>query len=303
MPKISYEPCKFRQDSLRMIEHANRIIKEYAQQGYDLTLRQLFYQFVSRGLIPNRTEEYKKLGTLVSKGRRAGLIDWDSIVDRTRNLHTVGSWDSPGDIIETCAKAFKLDLWQNQPNYVECFFEKDALMGVFERATAQYRLPFFSCRGYSSDSEMWSAAQRFKRESNKHTKCYVLHFGDHDPSGIDMSRDIEDRLFLFRANVVLKRVALNMDQIQQYNPPPNPAKDTDTRFSSYQQMFGDESWELDALEPTVISDLIVAEMEELIDWPQWDEDKSREDNAKEQLKYVSENFEDLLAGRNGEDDD
>ena len=86
MPKITYKEYRLKQASLDIINQANQIIREYSAQGFDLTLRQLYYQFVSRDLIPNSQREYKRLGSIINKGRLAGLVDWNAIVDRTRNL-------------------------------------------------------------------------------------------------------------------------------------------------------------------------------------------------------------------------
>jgi len=119
MPKICYEKKRFSESSLAVIKRANQILEEYADQGYDLTLRQLYYQFVSRGLIPNKDTEYKKLGSIVNDARLAGLIDWDHITDRTRNLRKNAHWTSPQEIIDTCAKQFQHDKWRDQKDYVE----------------------------------------------------------------------------------------------------------------------------------------------------------------------------------------
>ena len=78
-----FKATKFRASSLAIIDQANEIIDEYQADGYDLTLRQLYYQFVARNLIPNSQSEYNKLGTAINNGRLAGLIDWDAIKDRT----------------------------------------------------------------------------------------------------------------------------------------------------------------------------------------------------------------------------
>jgi hypothetical protein len=157
-PLIKYEAHSFRQSTIETIDHAVTIIAEYSAQGFNLTLRQLYYQFVSRDLIKNQQREYNRLGDIVSKARRAGLIDWLAIVDRTRNLQRLPTWGSPSAIVSAVAEQFRYDRWKEQPTYVEVWFEKDALMGVFERPAHQWRLPFFSCRGYTSDSEVWSAA-------------------------------------------------------------------------------------------------------------------------------------------------
>jgi hypothetical protein len=290
-PMICYEDKKFGAERLEMIRQANSIIAEYATEGYDLTLRQLYYQFVSRDLIPNRQSEYKRLGSIVSEGRRAGLIDWDAITDRTRNLRSLGSWKSPAAILAEDARVFRFDRWETQDNYVEVWFEKDALMGVFERVAHELRLPFFSCRGYTSDSEVWGAAQRLADKTSDGKQVIVLHFGDHDPSGIDMTRDIRDRLELFgAADVEVRRLALNMPQVRAYKPPPNPAKESDSRFIGYREKFGDESWELDALEPTVLAALVRDEVMSLVDEDVWADEIAREKKARAELRAISDNY-------------
>lgn len=291
MPRIKYENYNFQEETLLVIKAANVIITEYAAQGYDLTLRQLYYQFVSRDLIPNNQKAYNRLGDIVSKGRRAGLIDWNAIVDRTRELRSESTWESPSAIVAAVAEQFNYDRWDSQPYYVECWFEKDALLGVFERISNELRVPFFSCRGYTSDSEVWAAAQRLRQKDfDEEKQVVILHFGDHDPSGLDMTRDIRDRLELFGANVDVKRIALNMDQVERYNPPPNPAKMTDARFIGYAAQYGRQSWELDALDPTTLAALVRAEVEKLVDQDQWDEDVERERKAREELGAISDQY-------------
>lgn len=255
MPKIQYKEIRFQQKSLDLIELVNQVVDEYSAQGYELTLRQVYYQLVARGYIPNNERSYKNVGSLINDGRLAGLIDWHSVTDRTRNLRKAGHWDNPADVIASARYSYNLDKWKGQPNYVEVWVEKDALVDIVGQACDPLDTPYFSCRGYTSQSEMWSAAQRFIRQDDRE-KRIIIHLGDHDPSGIDMTRDIQERLELFGADVYVKRVALTMNQIQTYNPPPNPAKITDSRASKYIDQYGNESWELDALEPKVITDLI-----------------------------------------------
>lgn len=296
MPKIKYLNINLRKASLDTIDKANEIIAEYRRQGFDLTLRQLYYQFVARGLIPNKDTEYKKLGSTINDGRLAGLIDWNSIVDRTRNLRGLSHWESPSSIVEACAKQYHREKWETQPYYIEVWIEKDALVGVLEGICNELDLSYFSCRGYTSQSEMWVAAQRIRREMvpDHRTNALVIHLGDHDPSGIDMSRDIQDRLSLFEAEVEVRRIALTMDQVRQYNPPPNPAKLTDSRCEKYIQEYGDESWELDALEPSVIADLIRDEVYGHRDVDLWDEALVQERTEKDQLGQVSDQWETII---------
>jgi hypothetical protein len=285
--KILYTPRKFGKSSIAIVEQANTIIDEYAADGYDLTLRQLYYQFVSRDLLRNTQKEYKRLGSIINDARLAGLIDWDRITDRTRNLQSLSHWDSPGDIVHACAKQFRFDKWAAQPLRIEVWIEKEALAGVFERICNELDVPFFSCRGYVSQSEMWAAAQRLKAYTPKQ-KAVILHFGDHDPSGIDMTRDIQDRLKLFRCRVDVHRLALNMDQVEEYEPPPNPAKATDARFNGYQSEHGDESWELDALDPPVLAALVRDWVEERRDAAAWADSEEDEQEARKRLLKAAE---------------
>jgi len=284
--KLAYIDHGFYGKALATIEMANGIIDDYAAQGFTLTLRQLYYQFVSRGLLPNTERHYKQLGEVVNKGRLAGLIDWDAIEDRTRNLHRLPSWESPGVLLTSAAEQFRLDKWADQPYRPEVWIEKDALVGVIESVCTELQVPYFACRGYCSQSEMWAAAQRLGAYEGG---AVVLYLGDHDPSGIDMSRDIEDRLEMFEAFARVERLALNIGQVRDYNPPPNPAKMTDTRASDYVQQFGRESWELDALEPAVIAGLIRDAVLDLRDDELWTERIREEESARERLRaYAAE---------------
>lgn len=254
MPKIAYKDITFRGASLDTIQLVNKVIEEYEGMGYDLTLRQLYYQLVARGYIENSDRSYKRVGELINNARLAGLVDWYSITDRTRNMKSRSHWNSPGQIIESAINQYFIDLRKDQPHYIEVWVEKEALVEVVGKACHVLDVPYFACRGYVSQSEMWAAAQRLSQEERNRgdMRSVILHLGDHDPSGVDMTRDIQERLAMFGAATVVRRIALTYDQVQAYNPPPNPAKLTDSRYKAYIERYGDESWELDALNPTVI---------------------------------------------------
>ena len=281
--KIKYKNHKFKAKQLERIELVNSIIDEYAAQGFKLTLRQVFYQLVSKAYIPNSQKEYANLGSLINDARLAGLIDWTAIEDRTRFLRSQAHWDRPSDIIEACADQFKIDRWANQSCYCNVWIEKDALVGVLEKVCNELDVPYFSCRGYVSQSEMWEASERYRKNIREGKQCYLFHLGDHDPSGIDMTRDIEERLLMFGAEVEVQRLALNMDQVESYDPPPNSAKMTDSRFGGYITKFGSKSWELDALEPKVIVGLVRKAVEDIIDQDKWDEMEDQETKYQQRL--------------------
>jgi hypothetical protein len=277
------------------VDLVNEICREYARQGYTLTLRQVHYQMVARGN-ENTYRAYKNLGTLIDKGRLAGLIDWSHIEDRTRAAYgTDGHSTSPEDSISAAAGGYTLPRWTDQPWHVEIWVEKEALAEVVERAASELNCTYFACRGYVSQSEMYKAGQRFDYYARMGKRCLVLHLGDHDPSGMDMTRDIRDRLDMFARGrgPEVRRIALNMDQIEQYSPPPNFAKQTDSRFAEYEAEFGEDSWELDALEPQVLHDLIVTDVREVIDEDAWDAVGEQETRDRETLQEISDRYDDV----------
>lgn len=308
MPCITYVDRKFSDASLDLIRTARRICQDYADQGYDLTLRQLYYQFVARDLIPNKDTEYKRLGSVINDARLAGLLDWDFIVDRTRNLRSLAHWDDPASLVSAAAEQFRMDKWAAQGVRIEVWIEKDALVGVLESCCPGLDVPYFSCRGYTSQSEVWGAAQRLGRYIANGQRVVVLHLGDHDPSGIDMTRDVADRLAMFIAQdldicgagedaetyayelgeeLTIERIALNMEQVRAYDPPPNPAKLTDSRGRGYISRFGRSSWELDALDPATLVGLITNAVESHRDADAWNEAVRLEESEREVLTAAS----------------
>lgn len=307
MPKICYEKKKFQGKSLEAITQANTIIGGYAAQGFDLTLRQLYYQFVARDLIPNNLKEYKRLSTIINDARYAGLIDWLHITDRTRSLRSNSHWDEPEDIITSAASSFATDKWATQEYRPEVWIEKDALVGVIEGVCKKMDVSYFSCRGYTSASEMWVAARRLVRYLENGQVPVVIHLGDHDPSGMDMSRDIFDRLELFvKAEgydpADVQRIALNMNQIEMYRPPPNFAKLTDTRASAYIKRYGQNSWELDALEPTVLAGLIEDTVMAYRDDRLWQEAVTLEEQHRENLRDAAKRWGDVKRYLKGDEE-
>jgi len=277
---------------IHIIQQANKILEEYAKDGFQLTLRQLYYQFVARGLIANTDKNYKLLGVAVVDGRLWGMIDWDFLVDRARVFQRKAHWDSPSDIIRSAYQSFRLDRWQRSVNRVEVWVEKQALEEVIEKACQPYDVGYIACKGYMSISEMRSAAERLNEYAECGQECTVIYLGDHDPSGIDMSRDIQDRLNMFRCRATVERIALNMDQVEQYNPPPNPAKLTDSRCQGYIERFGNESWELDALEPKVMVRLIQDTIEQYVD-EEYHETVELEERQRELLRACSDRWSEV----------
>ena len=174
---------------------------------------------------------------------------------------------------------------------VEVWIEKDALLGVIEGICQEYRVPHFACRGNNSQSEQYRAGLQLREYLADNIRPVVLHLGDHDPNGLDMTRDNRDRLSTFAgAPVEVRRIALNMDQIERYRPPPNFAKKTDSRFEGYLREFGVHCWKLDALSPDVIAGLIRTEIEGMLDHSAWNAAKAEEAHRRALLGAVSERW-------------
>ena len=274
---------KKNQDQLVII---NKIIDEYARDGYRLTLRQLFYQLVSRDIIPNLTKEYAKLSGLLVKGRMAGVVDWDAIEDRIRVPYIPYSVDDIDDAIYDTIQQYRLDRQDGQDVYIELWVEKDALSGVLRRITQKYHINLMVNRGYSSCTAMHDAYERLKEKEDEGKETYILYLGDHDPSGLDMIRDIDERLIEFGVSPTVLHIGLTKKQIKQFNPPPNPAKITDPRAKGYIAEHGNVSWEVDALNPETLHKLVSKNVEKLIDMDLFNKMLIKEEKDKEKLQSL-----------------
>lgn len=296
MPYIPYiEPKNFRPSSLAIIELADQIATSYKRRGFNLTLRQLYYQFISRDAFPNTEKSYNRLGSIINDARLSGLIDWEHIEDRGRESHGTG-WlgtvpPSVEDQISYLQYGHSLDMWEGQDRRIEVWVEKQALEEVAERAARGFRVGYFACKGYVSQSEMWRAGERLRQAVDAGQEPLILHLGDHDPSGIDMTRDIRERLELFVGEEVeVRRLALNMPQIRELNPPPNPAKVTDSRAKKYIAEHGTKSWELDALSPEMLVELIQDEISAELDIDQFNAQRDAEREGRQVYINLSANW-------------
>ena len=288
MTKIQYiKPKNFRKDTILLLEKIVKVVDDYQKQGYRMTLRQLFYQLVTKNILENKESQYKKLSTLLKDARMSGLIDWDVIEDRIRVPAMPNQFEDLSDLVQTAISAYRLDRWENQEYYVEVWVEKDALYGILEPITRKYHVHLLVNRGYSSTSALHESVLKIK-EQQQYKECVVLYMGDHDPSGMNMVQDIRDRFQDFGCCATVEPLALTMDQIEQYNLPSNPAKMSDPRSKEYVKEFGKISWELDALNPDVLSELISSNIEKRLDADEYQRVIDRENEEKLELVRVSE---------------
>lgn len=296
MPKILYRDHRFSAKTRIIVDRANHILEDLGAQGYTLTLRQLFYQFVRRNWIANTPKDYKKLGGIVSDARIAGEMDWLLIEDRNRGAIRIDECSTYQDVFKRLPRILQLDPWKDQDVYLEVAVEKDAQIGIIGRPASRWRAPYMACKGYLSTSEAWRMGLRFQRAIHEGKRPILLHLGDHDPSGLQMTDDNRDRLGLFaRYDVEVVRLALNMDQVEEHKCPPNPTKMTDGRAKTYEALGHEASWELDALPPIYLDNLIADSIESYIDKDVWRDSLEREAEMREPLARFASRADELIA--------
>lgn len=289
MPKLCYVPRTFNEDNRRLIATANTILMQYQQNGFPITLRGLYYQFVGKDIIPNNARSYDRLGSLINDARLAGLVDWKHLQDNMRYLEGEPVVTGPAEAMQKMKDKFRLDLWAGQEWRPEVWSEKDAMLGVMEGICKKLRVNFFACRGYTSQTAMWQAGQRMAQYMQEGQRPIIFHFGDHDPSGIDMTRDNRERLAMFAgAPVTVVRLGLNMPEVEQYKLPPNYAKPTDARYKGYRKQYGDDCWEIDAIPPEFIADMIEDAVVKIRDPAKWELALGEEAEDLDKLDRVME---------------
>lgn len=293
--KIAYqEPKKFQKKTLEIIHEADRIVTEYKAQGHKVTVRQLWYQFVTHQPLSeyfeNTPKNNKKFREHIKHARLCGLLDWHQITDRGRPLYGPEHWNDPRHLIEEANEKYAIDKWEDQPLRIEVWIEKGALRGLIAPVCNELDLDHFSGGGFTSTTTVWEASERIRDYQDKGQQCVILHLADHDPSGLDMTRDIEDRLLTFCVTPEVRRIALTRDQVEALQPAPNPVKMKDSRAPDYIRQHGYESWELDALPPAYMSDLIRDEVALLRDDDLYSQRKSLEERHRQQLATVVSEF-------------
>lgn len=283
--KQQYKDINFRKATRALIAQIDDILEGYIQAGYVITLRSLYYQLVARNIVPNTEQSYKTVGDVVSDGRLAGLLDWDVITDRGRQFIDRPHWDSEEGFLRSVLPQYFTHMWDNQETVVFVVVEKDALAGVIEQTCHKYDVPLLAAKGYPSTSALREfAKERLIPVFDRGQKAALIHMGDHDPSGLDMTNDLEERLKMFIKgedqyhpdygdeygfDFTVDRIALNMDQIKRFRPPPNPAKQTDARFKEYEKRFGSTSWELDSMTPQYLNSHLAEAIESWMDHDAW----------------------------------
>ena len=347
---------KWTADKAHVCQEIVSTVTRYGRQGYKLTLRQLYYQLVASDVIPNDNVVYKKMSGILDDLRYSAKVDWDAIEDRGRVPYIPYFAEGPADAMNDIISQYRLDRMADQDNMVEVWTEKDAISGILKRVTSAYHVRLVVNKGYSSSSAMHSAYTRFAEYINDGKKVVLLYFGDHDPSGLDMIRDIRERLIFFlskgdlidwnerpvndwwhnkgytghdlidqgyldekvfdrlmdsggtsddddsweyaRQAMYLSEnkftvipIGLTQDQIDEYSPPPNPAKITDPRAKWYIEQHGPVSWEVDALRPDVMDAIVRDNILKHIDSERFEAKKEVEAGHVVKMREFAETFE------------
>lgn len=292
-------------DMATIVKAVNEILKRYPS-GVKLTLRQIYYQLVAAHIIENDEHSYKNLSRMLVKARESGAVDDARMEDRGRQ--TIGGdrdktdpdtfYQEYEDWFRSCWRSYSRPSWEGQPLYVEVFVEKDALSRLVSDAAKRYGVSTSVARGYSSYTFLKDGADRIVKNCNGARDPVILYFGDHDPSGVDMTRDLGARLERYGVpdgESAVKRIALTREQIDKYDLPPAPVKGKDSRAKKFIEEHGDEVVELDALDANVLQELVKSSILECIDGEIWN--RNSEESRKEQLK-IKEQVDAHFAGEN-----
>lgn len=255
------------------------IALEVLSKHRPMTVRQVYYQFVSRHAIDNTRSMYQRISDLLVDMRKDGLIPWDWIEDRIRRPRQVAMWDDLKSFGASALQSYRRDVWIEQPELVEVWLEKDALSGIFEDVLRPYRVTLNVGRGYDGWSSIHDAAMRYREWPRVH----IAYFGDFDPSGEDMQRSLQERLTFFDVDPVVTRWAILPEDIATYDLPPEPAKKADKRRDSFVERFGDETVELDALPTDVLEARIRQAVESVMDLDALERVEQEEKRDKTQL--------------------
>jgi hypothetical protein len=195
------------------------------QEHQPMTIRQVFYQAVTAGLIDKTENEYDcTIVRLLKAMHLSGQVPFDCIADNTRWMRKPTTYNSISEAIYETAKFYRQALWRNLDVYVEVWLEKEALAGVLVDVTSRYDVPLMVTRGYASLSFLHTAAEAIAARCKP---ARIYYFGDHYPSGQDISANVNHRLreFAPNAEIHFERVAVTRKQIVDWSLPTRPTKE------------------------------------------------------------------------------
>ena len=263
---VQPSPKKARTPQTRTLA-LHRAIALVASDYDRLSIRQLFYQLVSRGTVEKTEHAYKRVCDAATQMRLAGSLDYRQVVDGHRTRHGTYAHDGIQAALESTYLIYRRDYWLEQPTHIEVWSEKDALSGVIHPVCDRHGVPYVATRGFPSVTLIFESAQAITATGKP---ARVFYFGDHDASGQSISAGLERDLRGHGADVTVERMALNPDQIAAYQLPTRPGKQSDSRHAAFAARFGDASVELDALPPDALTRLVEDSIWAAIDPDAWE---------------------------------
>lgn len=251
------------QQTKALVEAAVNIL----QAESPMTVRQLFYRLVSSGLIENDRNNYQRVSRVMTKARDDGRCDFDFIVDRSRPEYTPNVWEHAQDYAEAIKRSYRKDYWATQPNCVELWTEKDAIIGSIQNVTDELGITVRVGRGFLSTTKSHQIAQRF-RQINK--PITVFYLGDHDPSGRDIESDLRTRVLRYGSGPFkMERLAIFASDIKAFDLPPLRVKESDSRAARFLERYSNNCVELDALPPDELRRRIRDAVTDLLNLELW----------------------------------
>lgn len=262
-----------------------------------ITIRHLFYRLVGLNVIPKTELAYKGLCGHLSRWRKSGGVPYNAFSDSTRWHIKPPMFDGIADALRRTRESYRRNMWADQTHYVEIWVEKDAIAGVIVDVTSEWGVPLFVCRGFASLSSMYSASLTFKEARRGGKEVTIFHLGDYDPSG-HAAADAIERAFResFDCSINFQRIAILPEQIEEFNLPTRPTKQSDSRARNWQ---GSECVELDSTPPSELRSLVENAITSLIDWYKWEQLKQVERLEQETMERTLGEF---IPSENGEND-
>ena len=250
-PTVPYGSRPIRRSAAQIDAICAAIYDVLAEQ-HPATLRGVFYQLVSRGVVAKTEGEYKRtVGRLLTRMRLDGEIPMEWVADNTRWVRKTASYGGLADMLRQTKQLYRRSLWSAQDSYVEVWLEKEALAGVLFDVTDEWDVPLMVTRGYPSLTYVASAAEAIRAVGKP---AHLYYFGDRDPSGVDIPRSVESRLRELApgADITFSVVAVTEAQVEELHLPTRPTKATDSRSKH----FAGESVEVDAIPAPILRRMV-----------------------------------------------
>jgi hypothetical protein len=274
----------------QLLSHVLEVVSQYS---IPLTVRQVFYRLVAAGVIKNTRSSYNSLDKILVKARIKGIIPFDKLEDRSREfLCGDHNFETPEDFmawrieaLKDSALEYEVPYWHFQPEHVEVWLEKDALSALFGQVCRRQHVILAPCRGYPSLTYLHEAAQRLRKVDKPIT---ILYFGDLDPRGKDIQRYLTETLQSFGVSANVQRIALTRQQVEAYSLPPAPTKKGDKMARKWIETQGDMVWELDALEPDLLMQLVEESILQHLDKEAFEKRNELQKQNREKINKIVE---------------